>query len=158
MTQPRQRVPWGVWGGSAGQPGVAAANATASGSAGAAIASSTSSNSAHSVVASATSPVGGPASAITQTTFGGGVSLPSAINPGQSYSVVNGLLIGPPLTLALGAMGAGYGGVGEPLTCQASADFQLSGQGTILLGFLNTMSVGNGFDTSIFQRRSGSFR
>jgi hypothetical protein len=131
--------------------GVATANASALGSSGAATATSSSSGGlGKSVVASATSPVGGPASAFTQTTFGGGVSLPTSINPGQSYSVVNGF-VGGPLTLALGAMGAGYGGSGESLTYQESADFQLGGQGTILLGFLNPISIGNGFDSSTFE-------
>jgi hypothetical protein len=46
-------------------------------------------------------------------------------------------------------MGAGYGS--GTLTYRESADFQLSGHGTILLGFLNTMSVGNGFDSSTFE-------
>jgi hypothetical protein len=133
--------------------GVATANATAVGAGpGLAVASSTSNGaSGQSIVASATSPVGGPASALTQTTFGGAVSLPTAINPGQSYSVVNGFVSGPPLMLALGAMGAGYGGTGESLTYQESADFQLSGHGTILLGFLSPVSIGNGFDSSTFQ-------
>ena len=106
-----------------------------------------------SITASATSPVGGPASALTQTTFGGVVSLPNAINPGQSFSVVSASVTGPPLTLALGAMGAGYGGTGESLTYQESADFKFNaGQGTTsLLGFVNPISVGNGFDSSTFE-------
>jgi hypothetical protein len=134
-------------------PGVATANATASGTGqGAAVSNSTSINAlGQSIVASATSPVGGPASAFTQTTISGAVSLPNSITPGQSYSVVNAFASGPLLTLAQGAMGAGYGGTGESLTYQESADFQLSGHGTIRLGFLNTMSVGNGFDSSTFQ-------
>ena len=48
-------------------------------------------------------------------------------------------------------MGAGYGGTGESLTYQESAEFKLNGQGTILLGLVNAMSVGNGFDHSTFQ-------
>jgi hypothetical protein len=83
--------------------------------------------------------------------MGGAVSLPTAINPGQSYSVVNAFLSVPPLTLAVGAMGAGYVGAGGSLTYQESADFQFNGHGTIFLGFLSTMSVGNGFDSSTFQ-------
>ena len=58
-------------------------------------------------------PVAGPASAFTQTTFGGFVSLPNAINPGQSFSVVSASIGGPPPTLGLGAMGTGYGGTGS---------------------------------------------
>ena len=59
----------------------------------------------------------------------------------------------PPLTLGLGAMGAGYGGMGESLTYQESADFKfIAGQGTTsLLGFLHPISVGNGFDSSTFK-------
>ena len=48
-------------------------------------------------------------------------------------------------------MGAGYGGSGESLTYQESADFKLSGHGTVLLGFLNPISIGNGFDSSTFE-------
>ena len=133
--------------------GVATANATATDAGindGAATATSKSTNGLGHVVASATSPVGGPESAVTQTSYGGGVSPPSSISPGQSYSVVNATSSGP-LTLALGAMGAGYGGTGESLIYQESAEFKLNGQGTILLGLVNAMSVGNGFDHSTFQ-------
>jgi hypothetical protein len=133
--------------------GIATANATATGTTtGAAAAISTSNGiSGQSIVATATSPVGGPASAFTQTTFGGVVSLPSAITPGQSYSVINALVDAHPPILASGAMGAGYGGAGEPLTYEESADFNLSGQGTIRLGLLNTVWLGVGFDSAIFQ-------
>jgi hypothetical protein len=50
-------------------------------------------------------------------------------------------------------MGAGYGGTGEQLTYTESADFKFnSGQGTTsLLGFVNPISVGNGFDSSTFE-------
>ena len=48
-------------------------------------------------------------------------------------------------------MGAGYGGTGESLNYQESADFKLGGHGTVLLGFVSTISIGNGFDSSTFQ-------
>jgi hypothetical protein len=56
-------------------------------------------------------------------------------------------------------MGAGYGGsvppfpgaIGESLTYEESADFKLNGQGTVLLGLVNPISVGTGFDHSTFQ-------
>jgi hypothetical protein len=133
--------------------GAATANATASGTGtGAAAATSTSNGpSGQSIVASATSPIGGPASAFTQTTFGGSVSLPTATNPGQSYSVINAFVDAHPPILASGAMGAGYGGSGEPLTYEESADLNLSGHGTLRLGFLGTISVGTGFDSSTIQ-------
>jgi hypothetical protein len=48
-------------------------------------------------------------------------------------------------------MGAGYGGTGESLTYQESAEFKLNGPETILLGLVNALSVGNGFDALAFQ-------
>jgi hypothetical protein len=48
-------------------------------------------------------------------------------------------------------MGAGYGGSGEPLTYEESADLNLSGHGTLRLGFFGTTSVGTGFDSSTIQ-------
>jgi hypothetical protein len=131
--------------------GVATANATANGTGGGAATAISTSNglSGQSITASATSPVGGPASAFTRTTFGG-VPPPIALTPGQSFSVVNAF-VGGPLSISLGSMGAGYGGAGESLTYQESADFKLGGQGTILLGLLSPVSIGNGFDSSTFQ-------
>src|SRR5262249_9205362 len=102
-----------------------------------------------SITASATSPVGGPASAFTRTTFGG-VPPPIALTPGQSFSVVNAF-VGGPLSISLCSIGASYGGAGESLTHQESVDFKLGGQGTILLGLLSPVSIGNGFDSSTFQ-------
>jgi hypothetical protein len=120
--------------------GVATAKATASGSTGAATAISKSDGgSGKSVIASATSPVGGPASAFAQSSYGGSLSPPSSISPGQSSSVVSTSVGSPSLTLALGVMGAGYGGTGEPLTYTESADFKFNAgqETTSLLGFVN---------------------
>ncbi len=106
----------------------------------------------NSVQAVATSPVGGgttPANAIAQA--GGVISLSNAINPGQSFSVVS--FFDPvSLTIALGSMGAGYGGTGAPLTYQESANFIFNAIGVPLLVYLfNDASLGNGFDSAAFQ-------
>jgi hypothetical protein len=42
-------------------------------------------------------------------------------------------------------------GSGEPLTYEESADLNLSGHGTLWLGFFGTTSVGTGFDSSTIQ-------
>ena len=99
----------------------------------------------------ATSQVGGtaPASAIAQV--GDGVSLPNAntINAGQSFSVVN-----DPVTVALGSMGAVYGGTGASLTYQESADFMVNvgvPSGLFLIDLLDSALLKNGFDSAAFQ-------
>lgn len=75
-------------------------------------------------------------------------SLSNAINPGQSFLVVNPVTIGP-LTLALGSMGAG--GVGGSLAYQQTASFMFNAGGSpFLIDFLSNTSVGNGFDTAMF--------
>jgi hypothetical protein len=76
----------------------------------------------------ATSRVGGtaPASALAQ--IGSGAPLLSAINPGQSFSVLSPFVTGP-LMLAVGSMGAG--GVGGSLVYQQSANFTFNANGTI---------------------------
>jgi hypothetical protein len=102
-----------------------------------------------SVQAVAISPVSGttPANAIAQA--GGGISLSSPVNPGQSFSFVSGSGLGP-LTLAAGTMGAGYGGTGAPLTYQESASFTQNG-GLFLLDLLFNNALGTGFDGALFE-------
>ena len=135
--------------------GVASANSTAVGtSGGAAVATSTSNGpSGQSIVASATSPVGsgGPASAMTQTSFGGAVSLPNTVNPGQSFSAVNCFHCWLLQRLPFGAMGAG--GIGASLTYQMSANFIFNaiGGGIFLIDPLSNFSLGSGFDSALFQ-------
>ena len=130
--------------------GIALANSTAVGSGGAAVATSTSSGpSGQSIVASATSPLGGAtANAVTQTSFGGAVSSPSALNAGQSFSVTNAVVAGP-VTTAVGSMGAAYGGTGQSLTYQESANF-ITNNSVFVVGLLNSASLGNGFDSAVF--------
>jgi hypothetical protein len=133
--------------------GIASANSTAVGTGGgeAAAISTSSYGAGKSVMASATSPIGGPASAVTQTTVGGAISLPNAISPGQSFSVVSAFAAGP-LTIALGSMGAGYGGTGESLTYQVSANFVFDGIGKpFVIDLLGSSSLGNGFDSATFK-------
>jgi hypothetical protein len=134
--------------------GVASASSTAMGAGGGAATATSRSNgrSGQSVVASATSPVGGegPASAMTQTSFGGAVSLPSRVNPGQSFSAINAFNVGP-ATVAFGSMGAG--GIGASLTYQTSATFIFNaiGGGIFLIDPLSSFSLGSGFESALFQ-------
>jgi hypothetical protein len=94
----------------------------------------------------ATSQVGGTsAGAIAQA--GGVISLSNPINLGQSYSLVSGFAFGP-LTVAYGSMGAG--GAGASLTYQETVNFIFS-DGTFLLDLLKNASLGNGFDSAVFQ-------
>ena len=73
----------------------------------------------------------------------------TAINPGQSFSVVSAFAAGP-LTVALGSMGAG--GTGASLTYQESANFIFNAiGGTFLIDLLGNTSLGNGFDSATFQ-------
>ena len=88
---------------------------------------------------------------MTQTSFGGAVSLTNAINPGQSFSVVNAVNAGP-LMVALGSMGAGYGGTGQSLTYQESVNFIVNAiTGSFLVDLLGSSSIGNGFDSATFE-------
>ena len=87
------------------------------------------------------------ASAIAQA--GGIVSLSNAIIAGQSFSVVSGSGFGP-LSVANGAMGAGFGGNGSPLTYQESASFTQNG-GAFVLDLLSNDALGKGFDNALFQ-------
>jgi hypothetical protein len=96
------------------------------------------------------SPVSGTttaANAIAQT--GGVVSLSNPIVAGQSFSVVSGSAFGP-LTVANGAMGAGYGGPGAlSLTYQEAASFTQDG-GAFVLDLLSDDALGKGFDSALF--------
>ena len=96
----------------------------------------------------ATSQVGSGASASTIAQVGSAVSLPN-INPGQSFSVASVLDADP---LALGSMGAAYGGTGQSLTYQETADFIFNANGgNFLIDLLGNSSLGNGFDMAEFQ-------
>ena len=76
--------------------GMAIANAAALGRGGAATATSASSvPSGRMIIASATAPVSGQASAFTQTSFGGAAFPSNVLRPGQSFSTVNALAVGP---------------------------------------------------------------
>jgi hypothetical protein len=131
---------------------LATAQSTATGSSGQAQASAqTTFASVNSVQAVATGQVGGtgPTSAFAQV--GGGASIPGARPAGQSFSVVN-TVASVPLTLAFGSMGAGYGGSGSSLTYQQSATFAFNNaSGSLLIDFLGSNSLGNGFDSALFQ-------
>ena len=100
----------------------------------------------------ATSQVGGtgPASALAQV--GSAVLFPNVITAGQSFSVVN-TVASVPLTLAFGSMGAGYGGAGPALTYQESATFTFNNSigGPFAIDLLSNSSLGNGFDSALFQ-------
>jgi hypothetical protein len=148
--------------------GQASAQATvyAGASSGAALATSTTNASVgQTVSASATAPVGGNATAQTLSSFGGsGFGLPG-INAGVSISNVTGHPVGFSLTpnvaaafaghsvLALGSMSTGYGGQGEALTYQTTADFKfnLSNNSPFLLGLESQGSLGAGFDTAMLE-------
>ena len=87
---------------------------------------------------------------MTQTSFGGAVSLPNTINAGQSFSVVNALSVGPNMT-AVGSMGGG--GIGASLTYQTNASFAFNAIGGGIFSFdpLSNFSLGSGFDSAMFQ-------
>ena len=131
----------------------AQAQSTASGSSGQAQATAqTNFGSVNSVQTMATSQVGGTAPANALAQVGSAVSLPNAITAGQSFSVVN-TVASVPLTLAFGSMGAGYGGTGPSLTYQESATFTFNNSigGPFAIDLLSNTSLGNGFDSALFQ-------
>jgi len=129
---------------------MAVAQSTAAGSSGQAQATAqTNFSSVNSVQAMASSQVGGTAPVVARAQVGSGASLPSAINPGQSFSVVNPVAIGP-LTLAVGSMGAG--GVGGSLAYLQTASFMFNASSTpFVLDLLGNTSLGTGFDSATFQ-------
>jgi hypothetical protein len=64
---------------------------------------------------------------------------------------VNAVTAGP-LTLALGSMGAGYGGTGASLTYQESANFTFNAIGApFVIDLLSSASLGKGFESATFQ-------
>jgi hypothetical protein len=87
---------------------------------------------------------------MTQTSFGGAVSLPNTTNPGQSFSAVSGFTAASSM-LAVGSMGAG--GIGASLIYQESANFAFNaiGGGIFLIDPLSHFSLGSGFDSALFQ-------
>jgi hypothetical protein len=92
------------------------------------------------------------ASAIAQA--GGIVSLSNPIVAGQSFSVVSGLGFGD-LTVAIGSMGAGYGGTGDFTIGERSHTYQESvlftqGGGVFVLDLLSSDALGIGFDSALF--------
>jgi hypothetical protein len=95
---------------------------------------------------------GTAASAFAQA--GGVVSLSNAIVAGQSFSVITGSAFGP-LTVAIGSMGAGYGGGvlvdgGVPsLTYGERVVFEQNG-GAFVLDLLSSDALGKGFDSARF--------
>ncbi len=97
------------------------------------------------------SPAGGPASALTQTAFGRGVSglIPIAAGQAASYTVMTPAYD----VLAFGAMSAGYGGSGESSTYTAEADFAFVNSApwvySVILDDNNHTDVG--FDNLEFQ-------
>jgi len=87
------------------------------------------------------------ASAFAQV--GNGISLPNSFNSGQSFSVIN---TSSPSHIAAGAMGAAYGGTSAPLDYHATAHMILNAlAGPFTIGLLSNASLGNGFDTALFQ-------
>jgi hypothetical protein len=130
---------------------LAQAQSNAAGSSGQAQATAqTNFGSLSSVQTVATNQVGGttPASALAQV--GGDFS--NAINPGQSFSAVSAFVAGP-LTLAVGSMGAGYGGTGQSLTYHQSASFMFNAGGPFLINLFDSTSLGSGFDSATFEIR-----
>ena len=99
---------------------------------------------------SSTTPISGVGSvtvnALAQA--GGVISLSNAIIAEQTFSVVSGSAFGP-LTIANGAMGAGAGASGGPLTYQQTASFTQSG-GIFVLDLLSSHAIGTGFNSAEF--------
>jgi hypothetical protein len=129
---------------------MATAQSTATGSSGQAQATAqTNFSGLNSVQTTATSQVGGTAPAVALAQVGSGVSLPNAINAGQSFSVLSPFVAGP-LMLAVGSMGAG--GIGGSLAYQQSASFTFNATGVpFLIDLISNASLGTGFDSATFQ-------
>jgi hypothetical protein len=128
----------------------AQAQSTAAGSSGQAQATAqTNFGNVNSIQTIATSQVGGTAPAIALAQVGGSVSVPNAINPGQSFSVLSPFVAGP-LMLAVGSMGAG--GIGGSLAYQQTASFMFNAGSTpFLIDLISNSSLGTGFDSATFQ-------
>jgi hypothetical protein len=129
---------------------IAQAQSTATGSSGQAQATAqTNFGSVNSIQTIATSQIGGGATGSAFAQVGNGASLPSAINPGQSFSVINPITVGP-VTLAVGSMGAG--GVGSSLAYQQTANFTFNAtRAPFLIDLFSNASIGKGFDTATFK-------
>ena len=87
---------------------------------------------------------------MTQTSFGGAVSLPSVITAGQSSSAISAVASGPNLA-AMGSMVAG--GIGASLSYQMNANFIFNaiGGGSFSIDPVTTFALGSGFDSAMFQ-------
>ena len=97
------------------------------------------------------SPIAGQGSAFTQTSFGGASFSPHPINPGQSFSTVSALTVGPS-TVAFGSMGAGYSGSGQPLTYTVAANLIVNAKaGAFSIDLIAPTSIGAGFNSATFQ-------
>ena len=73
------------------------------------------------------------------------------LNPGQSSSVASVVDADP---LALGSMGAAYGGTGASLAYQETANFIFNANGgKFLIDLLDNTSIGNGFNMAEFKIR-----
>jgi hypothetical protein len=96
------------------------------------------------VTATAHSPGGGPASAMSVAAIGPGASPPLEISAGQSTSVA-ALTPGE----AKGEMSTGYGGEGETLVYETTADFNftIAQSEPLYLTLLGSDAEGNGFDS-----------
>ena len=113
---------------------------------GSASAQAESQNGIGSVMTTAHSPGGGPASATSNASVGAGTATLIAIAAGQTVSVAT--LTPDASTIGVGAMSAGYGGTGETLTYEATADFDFTTDrtGKIYLTLLDSIAGGAGFD------------
>jgi hypothetical protein len=96
------------------------------------------------VTATAHSPGGGPASAMSVAAIGPGAPPPVEISTGQSASVA---ILTP--GEAKGEMSAGYGGEGETLVYETTADFNftIAQSEPFYLTLLGSDATGNGFDS-----------
>jgi hypothetical protein len=114
------------------------------GATGQANAESESNNGGGTVQATAHSPGGGPASAMVVAAIEPGAPPPVEISKGQSASV--GFLTPGK---AMGEMSAGYGGEGETLVYETTADFSFttSQSEPLYLTLLNFAATGDGFDS-----------
>jgi hypothetical protein len=129
----------------------AQAQSAASGSSGQAQAVAQSNfGSVNSIQTVATSQVGGTGSATALAQVGGSISLPNAINAGQSFATAIPFVAGP-FMVALGSMGAG--GVGaSSFAYSQSVNFTFNAIGApFQIGLLGSTSLGTGFDSALLQ-------
>ena len=107
-------------------------------------ADSKSQNSGGTVQASAHSPGGGPASAMSVAAIGQSAPPPIAISPGQSTSIATLTSSG-----GVGEMSVGYGGEGETLVYETTAEFGFTTTqpDPLYLTLVNFDATGDGFDS-----------